>query len=180
MAGPMMRNRVARRHEKNNARPTTHNCSSAQNTARLPRIQAQNLGPKLLVHGKKILSPQNFVEITFSAGTVENGDIFKTNAVSPEYLRIQRELKIVKCPDLRQAEIVKHKINIGDATPIRQPPYIVPLAKQGLIDKEVEKLLVKEIIRPSYNSINFQNAPGCLQLFSKPDGSTCFCIDYIK
>ena len=90
-------------------------------------------------------------------------------------LALLRELKIVKCPDLRQVEIIKHKINVGDATPIKQPPYRVPLAKQRLIDEEVEKLLVKEIIRPSCSP---WSSP--IVLVSKPDGSTRFCIDYRK
>eukprot|EP00795_Rhopilema_esculentum_P017524 gene17524-9148_t len=67
-------------------------------------------------------------------------------------LALLRELKIVKCPDLGQVEIIKHKINVGDATPIKQPPYRVPLAKQRLIDEEVEKLLNNKEVVIAYAS----------------------------
>ena len=90
-------------------------------------------------------------------------------------VELLRELQITKDPTLGQVEIVKHNINVGDATPIKQQPYRVPLAKKCLIDEEVEKLLVKEIIRPS---ISPWSSP--IVLVSKPDGSIRFCIDYRK
>lgn len=61
----------------------------------------------------------------------------------------RRGFHISKNPPLRQVEIVKHEINLGNAKPIKQQPYRVPFAEKCLIDEEVEQLLVKEIIRPS-------------------------------
>ena len=42
-------------------------------------------------------------------------------------VELLRELQITKDPTLGQVEIVKHNINVGDATPIKQQPYRVPL-----------------------------------------------------
>ena len=90
-------------------------------------------------------------------------------------VELLQEPQITNNPTLGQVEIVKHNINVGDATPIKQQPYRVPLSKKCLIDEEVEKLLVKEIIRLS---ISPWSSP--IVLVSKPDGSIHICIDYRK
>ena len=90
-------------------------------------------------------------------------------------LDLLRELRITKHPALGQVEIVKHRIDVGDAKPIKQQPYRLPLAKKYLIDQEVEQLLIKEIIRPSTSP---WSSP--IVLVSKPDGSVRVCVDYRK
>ena len=58
---------------------------------------------------------------------------------------------------------------------LSKPPYRVPETKKQIIDDEVEKMLVKEVIRPS---VSPWSSP--IVLVTKPDGSTRFCIDFRK
>ena len=77
--------------------------------------------------------------------------------------------------DLGCTNKVKHKINTGNANPIRQPPRRQPYGKREVERTEVEKMLKKGIIEPS-------NSPWSspIVLVSKKDGSTRFCVDYRK
>ena len=78
-------------------------------------------------------------------------------------------------PVLGKVTCVKHRIDVGDAHPIKQAPYRVPETKKQIIDEEVEKMLVKEVIRPSDSP---WSSP--IVLDTKLDGSTRFCIDFRK
>ena len=78
-------------------------------------------------------------------------------------------------PVLGKVICVKHQTDVGDAHPIKQAPYRVPETKKQIIDDEVEKMLVKEVIRPS---VSPWSSP--IVLVTKPDGSTRFCIDFRK
>ena len=78
-------------------------------------------------------------------------------------------------PVLEKVICVKHRIDIGNAHPIKQAFYRVPETKKQIIDDEVEKMLVKEVIRPS---VSPWSSP--IVLVTKPDGSTRFCIDFRK
>ena len=84
-------------------------------------------------------------------------------------------MNISKSPELGKVKIVEHKFDVGEAMPLRQQLYRVPIAKKEIIDMEVEKMLVKEIIRPS---VSPWSSP--IVLVTKPDGSARFCIDYLK
>ena len=92
-----------------------------------------------------------------------------------QLVEVLKEMNISKSSELGRVKLVQHKIDVGGAKPIRQPSYRVPIAKKDVIDTEVEKMLVKEIIRPSTSP---WSSP--IVLVSKPDGSTRFCIDYRK
>ena len=70
---------------------------------------------------------------------------------------------------------VEMTIKTGDAHPIKQPPYRLPLTKRAVVDKEIGAMLEKEIIRPSYS---LWASP--ITLVPKPDGSVRFCVDYRK
>ena len=90
-------------------------------------------------------------------------------------IELLKEMNISKSSELGKVKIVEHKIDIGEAKPIRQQQYRVPIVKKEIIDMEVEKKLVKEIIRPS---VSPWSSP--IVLVTKPDGSARFCIDYRK
>ena len=66
-----------------------------------------------------------------------------------QLLELLDEMNIIKNPLLGRVDEVKHRIDVGDSKPIRQHPYRVPMAKREIIDQEVEKMLVKEVISPS-------------------------------
>ena len=66
-------------------------------------------------------------------------------------------------------------IDTGDADPIYQRPYRLPLSKKHIVDKEIDKMLKLGIIQPSHSP---WASP--IVLVPKPDGETRFCIDYRK
>lgn len=72
-----------------------------------------------------------------------------------------------------QALSVTHRIDTGDAPPIRRRPYRVSHAERQVINAEVAKMLAKDIIEPSYSP---WASP--VVLVKKKDGSWRFCIDY--
>ena len=75
--------------------------------------------------------------------------------------------------DLGRTDLVEHKINTGDARPIKQPPRRLPMHKRAEADKHVEQMLKDGIIEPSSSA---WVSP--IVLVRKKDGSTRFCVDY--
>ena len=75
--------------------------------------------------------------------------------------------------DLGRTDVVQHKIDTGDAKPIRIPPRRVPLAKRGETEACIKDMREQQIIQPSNSP---WSAP--VVLVKKKDGSTRFCIDY--
>ena len=69
--------------------------------------------------------------------------------------------------------LVQHDIDVGDAKPIRQRFYRVPLEKRRRMDAEVQYLLDNELAVPSNSSW----ASPCL-LVGKSDMTDRFCTDY--
>ena len=77
--------------------------------------------------------------------------------------------------DLGHTEMVKHHIDTGSATPIRQPVRQVPKHKQHEAQKLIQRMLDKNIISPSQSP---WSSP--VILVRKKDGSLRFCVDYRK
>ena len=73
------------------------------------------------------------------------------------------------------AKFGHHEIHTGDAVPVKQRPRRTPIAFKGEEEKEIEKMLEMEVIRPSTSP---WASP--VVLVRKKDGSTRFCIDYTK
>ena len=76
---------------------------------------------------------------------------------------------------LGRTDTVKHKINTGDSAPIKQHPRRIPVHKQAVADKEIEKMLRSGVITPSQSP---WASP--IVLVRKKDGSIRFCVDYRK
>ena len=70
---------------------------------------------------------------------------------------------------------MEHKIETEDASPIRLPPYRLPLAPHVYLREEVKSLLTMGIIVPSKSH---WAAP--VVLVPKKDGSKRLCVDYRK
>lgn len=72
----------------------------------------------------------------------------------------------------QQSSAVTHQIDTGDALPIRPYPYRVSHTERGIIQKEVDIMLAKDIIESSYR-------PWAAQVVSvkKKDGICQFCVD---
>ncbi|KAK3104661.1 hypothetical protein FSP39_007335 [Pinctada imbricata] len=77
--------------------------------------------------------------------------------------------------DLGRAESVKHKIDTGVTTPIKQAPRRLPEHMHTEVDKHIEAMLVRKVIHPSDSP---WSSP--IVLAKKKDGSTRFCVDYRK
>lgn len=75
--------------------------------------------------------------------------------------------------NLGQTSVVTHRIDTGDARPIRRRPYRVSAPERAIIQREVDKMLDKGIIEPSSSP---WSSP--VVLVKKKDNSWRFCVDY--
>ncbi len=75
--------------------------------------------------------------------------------------------------DIGKTGVVKHRINTGNAPPIRQKPRRLAPAIQEEADKQVKDMLKRGIIEPSESP---WASP--IVLVTKKDGSRRFCSDY--
>ena len=75
--------------------------------------------------------------------------------------------------DIGRTGIIKHKIDTGEARPVKQPLRRVPMHMNAEVDSHIEQMLEKDVIQPSCSPW----ASGIV-LVKKKDGSTRFCIDY--
>lgn len=74
---------------------------------------------------------------------------------------------------LGRTNIVQHRIDTGDARPIRQAPRRLPLAKREEAEVIVQDMEQDKIIEPSDSP---WTSP--VVLVKKKDGTTRFCVDY--
>jgi len=70
--------------------------------------------------------------------------------------------------------LTEHRINVGSHPPIKQRCYLVSPKVQEAIREEVDKMLVADIIEPSYNE--WSNPI----VMKKPNGKYRFCLDFRK
>ena len=76
---------------------------------------------------------------------------------------------------LKATDLVEMEIDTGDAHPINQRPYRLPLRKRQIVDEEIDKMLSEGIIERSASP---WASP--ITLVPKKDGSIRFCVDYRK
>ena len=77
--------------------------------------------------------------------------------------------------DLGWTDLVKHRINTGGATPIRQQPRRLPLVKRDEATGAIDEMSKQGVIEPSASP---WSSP--VVLVKKKDGSVRFCVDYRK
>ena len=72
-----------------------------------------------------------------------------------------------------RTNLINHRIDTGDAKPIKQRPRPVPIHLRQELDQAMEDLIEKDLIEPS-------NSPWCapIVLVRKKDGTLRTCIDY--
>ena len=77
--------------------------------------------------------------------------------------------------DLGHTNIEEHRIDTGNATPIKQQPRRLPLSKRQAERDEVQRMLKSDVIEPS-------SSPWAspIVMVTKKDGSIRFCVDYRK
>ena len=79
--------------------------------------------------------------------------------------------------DFKSTNVVVHKIETGDATPIKKVPYKTPFALREEMNRLVQKMLDKGVISPS-------NSPWSSPVFLLPKKSGTgipkyiFCVDF--
>jgi hypothetical protein len=79
-------------------------------------------------------------------------------------------------PDVpNKTHIMKHDVDVGEASPIKQHPYRFSPFRKELLDKEVQYMLENDIVEESQSN---WSSP-CI-LVPKPDGSYRFCTDFRK
>jgi hypothetical protein len=77
--------------------------------------------------------------------------------------------------DLGRTDIVKHRIDTGNAAPIRQPARRLPIHQRSESQRLVQEMLSRNIIEPAHGP---WSSP--VVLVKKKDGSTRFCVDFRK
>ena len=70
---------------------------------------------------------------------------------------------------------VEMTIDTGSHPPIKQQPYWLPLIKRAVVEKEIDDMLAKGVIRPSMSPL-----ASLITLVPKRDSSIRVCIDYRK
>lgn len=140
-------------------------------------------------------TPRNCVRLTKPGQNISDKE-HNTNAQVPEHLSdlVERSSKhlnleqieilaslLIKyqnvfsetSDDIGRTNLVTHRINTGNAIPIRQRPRRMPIGKRDIEKKEVQRMLESGIIEPS-------NSPWAsnIVLVKKKDGKTRFCVDY--
>ena len=79
--------------------------------------------------------------------------------------------------DFKCINVIKHQIQVGDVKSIRKAPYRVPYALRQEMQDQVEKMLDKNVIRPSNSP---WSSPAILVPKKKgPDGKQyMFCVHF--
>ncbi len=77
--------------------------------------------------------------------------------------------------DLARTSLVYHRINTGDASPIKQAPRRLPFHRHKEVSQLLEDMQGQGVIQPSQSP---WAAP--IVLVQKKDGSIRFCVDYRK
>ncbi|KAK9874212.1 hypothetical protein WA026_002568 [Henosepilachna vigintioctopunctata] len=100
--------------------------------------------------------------------------------LSPEQTKLAQEFVLEENDlfddhELEGTDLVSHRIDTGNAYPIRQAPRRLPLAKQGEVAELIESMKEKGVIEESSSP---WSAP--VVLVKKKDGTTRFCVDYRK
>ena len=77
--------------------------------------------------------------------------------------------------ELGSTSVVKHRIETGTASPIKQLPRRLPNALRPVVDEQVQEMLKNDIVRPSMSP---WASP--IVLVRKKDGTWRFCVDFRK
>ena len=74
-----------------------------------------------------------------------------------------------------RTSVTEHKVDTGEAPPIRSPPYRIPQSLLKTVNDELRQMLELGIVRPSKSP---WASP--VVVVPKPDGTIRFCVDYRK
>ena len=79
--------------------------------------------------------------------------------------------------DFKSTDVAVHKIETGDATPIKKAPYKTPFALRQEMNRQVQKMLDKGVISPSHSP---WSSPVVLVPKKSENGvpKYIFCVDF--
>jgi len=79
--------------------------------------------------------------------------------------------------DYKGTQVIEHHLLVGDAKPIRKPPYRTPFALRQEMETQVQEMLKKCVIRQSTSP---WSAPSLLVPKKSPHGKPKyrFCVDF--
>lgn len=89
--------------------------------------------------------------------------------------RLLEEYKDIIQDKPGRTDQAEHRIETGDAVPIRQAPYRIPYAQREKMKEEIEKMEEMGVIQPSRSE---WASP--VVMVPKKDGTQRFCVDYRK
>ena len=90
-----------------------------------------------------------------------------------ELVRDSADVFALDDSELGCTDLVRHVIDTGDHSPIRQPPHRTPMVYRDKIEQLVDEMQGRGIIQPSTSP---WASP--VVLVPKKDGSLRFCVDY--
>ena len=96
-------------------------------------------------------------------------------SVVDELIKRHEDLFSSENGTLTHTDICEMDIDTENAPPIKQRPYRVPLAKRMIVDKEIDDMLEKQVIRPSKS-----RWASPVLIVPKKNNENRFCIDYRK
>jgi deoxyuridine 5'-triphosphate nucleotidohydrolase len=98
-----------------------------------------------------------------------------TSNQQKQFDKLMEEYQDLFQTDLGQTNIVRHEIDTGQERPIHQPARPCAPGERKIIQKEIQDMLEKGVIRES-------NSPWTspIVLVTKKDGAIRFCVDYRK
>ena len=91
------------------------------------------------------------------------------------FLAGQRDIFAADMSELGETHLTTHRIDTGDAPPIKQRPYRTAPALNAEIERQVNDMLRHDVIRPSTSP---WSSP--VVLVKKKDGTYRFAVDYRK
>jgi len=92
-----------------------------------------------------------------------------------EILLYYEDVFAMNAGDLGYTKQLQHHIDMGNTTPVRQPPRWIPLHQQEEVKILLNDMEKRGIIQPSKSP---WASP--VILVRKKDNTSCFCIDYRK
>ena len=113
---------------------------------------------------------------------IPNQPRFDTNHLDPEerkhldsLLKNYSDVFADKISDLGSTSLAEHKIDTGNAQPIKQLPRRLPNVLKSVVEEQVSEMLQTGVVRPSHSP---WASP--IVLVRKKDNTWRFCVDYRK
>ena len=139
-----------------------------QNCQNLSPVEKEQLYQLLLAYSDILSTQQSDLQNCQNLSPVEKEQLYQLLLANSDILSTQQS-------DLGRTDCIRHKIDTGNAAPIRQRTRRLAPHQHQKAKKLVEEMLRKDVIQPSSSP---WAAP--IVLVQKKNGSRRFCIDYRK